>query len=410
MIVGQVNLKPMDSSFQRIGEISSTTDYQYLCVLFQNLIKDVEFYRDQLNLNGNSIAARRETDFIRKKIEIVNETLSSLNFIKTHLEEAVNVIVPISYPSSRGPSDEYADFGVLSLLTETLIGKFKSFTSRKLRECITQLDSLDSGHKSPYDFSSIINELLKSLENNSNPDSQIQLESLLKLAQSELQFIRQSKDMNEGQLTLIKIYCDKLNLLDDELSSIDKETENKPKQKAKKLRDIVNGTRLIIKETFELIVALKTIDWINESDDIFVMINEKGVYSFDDVIDYMEKIKKDWIEFKTVNETSKVCRLAALRRFNVYIKQMKKLSILKSELESDWIILGIKNITNSFNRIEKSSLWIRKSAHWLTYKIMPKPTVNVPDGFIRDDPIYEELNSNLHQHVLIILIHIIRFQ
>ncbi|XP_053202005.1 uncharacterized protein LOC128386915 [Panonychus citri] len=414
----------MDCPFQIPESLSKVNDYQNLLTQLQNAIENIESYRDKLldkskeltisldhlAFDGSSIVITREIDVIKGKVTIVDKTLSSLSVLQKYSEEASDLHESmLQRPNYLMLNSKFFRLSVLGFEFYTFIEMIISFIKRSVQPSAISMNSLDSGHKSPYDFSSIIDKLLKSLENNSNPDSQIQVESLLKLAQSELQFIRQSKDMNEGQLTLIKIYCDKLNLLDDELSSIDKETENKPKQKAKKLRDIVNGTRLIIKETFELIVALKTVEWINESDEIFVVINEKGADSFDDVIDYMEKIKKHWIERKTVNETSKVCRLAALRRFNVYIKQMKKLSILKSELESDWIILGIKNIITNFNRIERSSSRIVNNAYYLTYKGLPKPPVDVPVGFIRDDIIYKDLDENSHQHLIIVLIYLIRY-
>uniref|UniRef100_T1KBZ1 Uncharacterized protein n=1 Tax=Tetranychus urticae TaxID=32264 RepID=T1KBZ1_TETUR len=393
----------------------SSDKWYNLSALLSETINSLEQSLLSYNLKELSLDVKEDYPFpsdrdavIEKtKLSVISETLDSLKILYNNLERW-NGIVMRSTELYRGRDIDC---------------KIRAKMEQLVNDCNDTFDSLNKNAKSPYDLEAILDPdyFKRSLKTHPTNDKHDRARLFIELAQSELGIIKESSKTNEMQKVILTFYLDKLKTLKDQITSsslVTTTSTSKKKSKSSKSNEInkicetIRKCQRIIKDVYGLMKILTFKDYFNESHEIFNVINEKGCDAISDVYQSIERKKINWIKEDSENITRATCRSGALRRLNVILKLTKKLDSFKDDLESSYIILGLKHIATDTLRVNVAFGSVYDRAYDLTFKIYPpyKPRVDVPANFTRNDPVYEEIHEKPFNGLFIVYFHILEYK
>uniref|UniRef100_T1JYH4 Uncharacterized protein n=1 Tax=Tetranychus urticae TaxID=32264 RepID=T1JYH4_TETUR len=383
-----------------------------LSVLLNETIISLEQLLLSSNLKELSIDVKEDYPFSsdrnavmeKTKLSVISETLDSLKLLYNNFERWNNIDIQSAFLYHGRNIDCW----------------IKTKIQQLVNNCKDTIDSLNDNAKSPYDLEAILDPdyFKQSLKIYPSNDLHDRARLFIGLAQSELGIIKESPVTNEMQKVILTFYLDKLKTLNDQITSsslVTKPSSFKKKSKSSKFNEInkiceiMRKCQRLIKDFYGLIQILTFKDYFNEKDEIFIVINEKGRDAASEVCKFIESIKTEWIKKDCANITRATCRSSALRRLNITLKLTKKLDSYKDDLESSYIILGLKNIATEILNINVLFGTVSRGAYYLTFKGLPKPRVDVPPNFIRNDPVYEEIYEKPYNALFIVYFHIFAY-
>ncbi|XP_015781307.1 uncharacterized protein LOC107359339 [Tetranychus urticae] len=384
-----------------------------LSVLLNETIISLEQLLLSSNLKELSIDVKEDYPFSsdrdavieKTKLSVISETLDSLKLLYNNLERRNGIHIK-SFELTKREIDS----------------NLRKRLKQLIKNCYDTFASLNNGAKSPYDLEAILDPdyFKQSLKTHPTNDLHGRAILFIKLAQSELEIIKESSETNEMQKVILTSYLDKLKTLNDPItstslvtttSSSKKKSKSSKSNEIDKICEIMRKCQRLIKDVYGLMQFSNFKDYLNESDEIFNVINEKGCDAISDVCEFIEKIKADWIERDSENMTRATIRSIVLRRLNVNLKLTKKFGLCKDDLGSSNMILGLKNITTDILHIDVSFGDIYNGAYFLTFSRSPgtKPRIDVPSNFFRVDPVYEEIYEQPLNAFFIVYFHILKY-
>uniref|UniRef100_T1KCH9 Uncharacterized protein n=1 Tax=Tetranychus urticae TaxID=32264 RepID=T1KCH9_TETUR len=390
----------------------SACKWSDLSVLLSETINSLEQSLLSSNLKELSLDVKEDYPFSsdrdavieKTKLSVINATLDSLKLLYDNLERWNGVVIHSDY-FYRGRNIDCKIRRKMEQLVNNLNDTF---------------DSLNKNTKSPYDLVAILDPdyFKQSLKTHPNNDLHGRASMFIGLAQSELGIIKESSETNEMQKVILTSYLDKLKTLNDQInssslvtttSSSKKKSKSSKSNEINKICEIMRKCQRLIKDAYGLMRILTFKDYFNESDEIFNVINEKGRDAISEVGEFIESIKADWIKSERENITQATCRSGTLQRLNTILKLFKKLNSFKDDLESSYVILGLKNIATDTLRINSAFQWVNCEAFYLTFRNLPKPRIDVPPNFTRADPVYEEIQKSPYNGLFIVYFHILNY-